>query len=101
MSVKSAVERANLSFRAGLHAACHALVNVVPLKAACNYSDIAPECPNPQEQRYFPARILLYDRHPGGTGISAKVSESKFSRFIKFYLLNWDNILFADPSVLY
>ncbi|CAH8270442.1 unnamed protein product [Arabidopsis lyrata] len=73
MSVKLAVETAKLPFRAGLHAACHALVNVVPVKVTCNYSDIAPECPNPQEQRYFPARILLYDRHPGGTGISAKI----------------------------
>lgn len=77
MSVKLAVETANLPFRAGLHAACHALVNVVPTRVTCNYSDIAPECPNPQEQRYFPARILVYDRHPGGTGISAKVSGSK------------------------
>ncbi|CAB93712.1 putative protein [Arabidopsis thaliana] len=73
MSVKLAVETANLPFRAGLHAACHALVNVVPTRVTCNYSDIAPECPNPQEQRYFPARILVYDRHPGGTGISAKI----------------------------
>ncbi|XP_010423135.1 PREDICTED: uncharacterized protein LOC104708284 [Camelina sativa] len=72
-SVKSEVEGNKLSFRAGLHAACHALLHVVPLFVRCNYSDLAPECPNPQEQRYFPSRILLYDRHRGGTGISAKI----------------------------
>ncbi|XP_024012105.1 uncharacterized protein LOC18018302 [Eutrema salsugineum] len=70
-SVKSAVEKDN--FHAGLHAACHALLHVVPLYVRCNYSDLAPECANPNETSYFPARILLYDRHPGGTGISAQI----------------------------
>ncbi|EOA22920.1 hypothetical protein CARUB_v10003654mg [Capsella rubella] len=70
--VKSEVEEEKLSFGAGLHAACHALLHVVPLFVRCNYSDLAPECPNTKEQ-YFPTRILLYDRHPGGTGISAKI----------------------------
>lgn len=89
--------------RSGLHAACHALLHVVPLYVLlfsfvfstllinnvnirllvvgdfgyrfvrCNYSDLAPECANPSEQGYFPERILLYDRHPGGTGISAQI----------------------------
>ncbi|CAH2073576.1 unnamed protein product [Thlaspi arvense] len=68
-SVKSAVE----NFRAGLHAACHALLHVVPLFVRCNYSDLAPECASSSETGYFPARILLYDRHPGGTGISAQI----------------------------
>ncbi|VVB13674.1 unnamed protein product [Arabis nemorensis] len=72
-SVKLAVEEKKFEFRSGLHAACHALLHVVPLYVRCNYSDLAPECPNPQEQGYFPSRILLYDRHPGGTGISAQI----------------------------
>ncbi|XP_022728829.1 uncharacterized protein LOC111284419 isoform X3 [Durio zibethinus] len=36
----------------------------------CNLSDLAPECPNPYDTRFFPERILLYDQHPGGTGVS-------------------------------
>ena len=39
----------------------------------CNLSDLAPECPNPYETRFFPERILLYDQHPGGTGVSKQV----------------------------
>ncbi|EFH51410.1 hypothetical protein ARALYDRAFT_904519 [Arabidopsis lyrata subsp. lyrata] len=67
-ATKSAVEKKNLSFKSGLHAACHALLQVVPLFVRCNYSDLAPKCPNPLEQRYYPSRILLY-----GTGISVQV----------------------------
>lgn len=40
----------------------------------CNLSDLAPECPNPHDARFFPERILLYDQHPGGTGVSKQVS---------------------------
>ncbi|KAI3454780.1 hypothetical protein Pfo_011443 [Paulownia fortunei] len=72
-SVKTAVETSHSSFRAGLHAAGHALLNVVPLFIICNQSDLASECANPHDNRYVPERILLYDPHPGGTGISAKV----------------------------
>ncbi|KAJ4713250.1 ATP-dependent helicase [Melia azedarach] len=71
-SVKAMVEQ-KFSFRSGLHAACHALLHVVPLYIRCNYSDLAPECPNPHETRYFPERILLYDKHPGGTGVSKQI----------------------------
>ncbi|WZZ22845.1 hypothetical protein YC2023_124232 [Brassica napus] len=70
-SVKKALGEDN--FHSGLHAACHALLHVVPLFVRCNYSDLAPECPHPSEGSYFPSRILLYDRHPGGTGISAQI----------------------------
>ncbi|CAK9147912.1 unnamed protein product [Ilex paraguariensis] len=72
-SVKTAVEITNCSFRGGLHAAGHALLNVLPLYVICNSSDIASECVNPHDARYAPERILLYDPHPGGTGISAQV----------------------------
>ncbi|CAG7911720.1 unnamed protein product [Brassica rapa] len=70
-SVKKALGEDN--FHSGLHAACHALLHVVPLFVRCNYSDLAPECPHPSDGSYFPSRILLYDRHPGGTGISAQI----------------------------
>ncbi|CAA2984498.1 ATP-dependent helicase hrq1 isoform X1 [Olea europaea subsp. europaea] len=72
-SVKTTVETLSYSFRGGLHAAGHALLNIVPLYIICNPSDLASECINPHDARYVPERILLYDPHPGGTSISAKV----------------------------
>ncbi|XP_072971707.1 uncharacterized protein [Typha angustifolia] len=72
-SVKTAVEMQGLQFRAGLHAASHALLNVVPLYMMCNASDMGTECANPHETRAIPERILLYDRHPGGIGIASQV----------------------------
>ncbi|GAB4845369.1 hypothetical protein Ancab_038777 [Ancistrocladus abbreviatus] len=72
-SVKTAVERENFCFRAGLHAASHAVLNVVPIYIICNSSDLASECVNPHDTRYMPERILLYDQHPGGTGLSIKI----------------------------
>ncbi|KAG5536355.1 hypothetical protein RHGRI_023955 [Rhododendron griersonianum] len=70
-SIKAAVEIKD--FHAGLHAAGHALLNVVPLYIICHSSDLASECVNPHDTRYVPERILLYDQRPGGTGISAQV----------------------------
>ncbi|XP_030476883.2 uncharacterized protein LOC115693939 isoform X2 [Syzygium oleosum] len=72
-TVKEAVEMKSFSFRAGLHAASHALLNVVPLCVICNSADLAPECSNPHDSRSFQERILLYDKHPGGTGVSLQV----------------------------
>lgn len=72
-SIKVEVEVKEISFRAGLHAAGHAILNVVPLYVICNSSDLASECVNPHDTRYVPERILLYDQHPGGSGISAQV----------------------------
>ncbi|KAL3575152.1 hypothetical protein D5086_023253, partial [Populus alba] len=69
-SIKELVEEKQFSIRGGLRAASHALLNVVPLYLRCNSSDLAPECPNPHDSRYFPGRILVYDQHPGGTGVS-------------------------------
>lgn len=39
----------------------------------CNSSDLASECVNPYDSRNVPERVLLYDPHPGGTGISAQM----------------------------
>ncbi|KAK6795347.1 hypothetical protein RDI58_008800 [Solanum bulbocastanum] len=72
-TIKTAVETLNYSFRGGLHAACHALLNVVPMYIVGNSSDLASECVNPYDSRNIPERILLYDPHPGGTGISVQV----------------------------
>ncbi|XP_010318873.1 uncharacterized protein [Solanum lycopersicum] len=72
-TIKTAVETLNYSFRGGLHAAGHALLNVVPMYIVCNSSDLASECVNPYDSRNVPERVLLYDPHPGGTGISAQM----------------------------
>ncbi|CAN6470692.1 unnamed protein product [Victoria cruziana] len=70
---KIEVEAQNIPLRAGLHAASHAILNLVPLYIMSNSSDLGTECANPHESRYFPARLLLYDQQPGGVGISAQV----------------------------
>lgn len=50
------------------------MIKLVGRFVICNQSDIASECANPHDSRYVPERILLYDPHPGGTGISRKVN---------------------------
>lgn len=72
-SVKEDVENKNKTWLQGLHAARHALLNVVPLYVICSSCDLASECINPNEVRHVPERLLLYDARPGGTGISAQV----------------------------
>ncbi|XP_020537574.1 uncharacterized ATP-dependent helicase YprA isoform X2 [Jatropha curcas] len=71
-SVKNTVLK-DFPFREGLHAASHALLKLVPLYIRCNSSDLAPECPNPHDTRYCPERILIYDQHPGGTGVTKQI----------------------------
>lgn len=39
----------------------------------CNSSDLGTECSHPHDTRYTPERLLLYDQHPGGIGLSAQV----------------------------
>ena len=72
-AVKAAVRREDREFKAGLHAAGHALLNVLPLYILCNPEDVGCECANKYETRYKPSRVLLYDKQPGGTGISSQV----------------------------
>ncbi|KAL2639720.1 hypothetical protein AAZV13_06G185700 [Glycine max] len=80
-SIKEAVSKQNYDFRGGLHAASHAILHVVPLHITCNLSDLAPECPNPHDSRYYPERILIYDQHHGGCGISVQV-QPYFTKFL-------------------
>ncbi|KAK7328471.1 hypothetical protein VNO77_22578 [Canavalia gladiata] len=80
-SIKEAVIKQNYDFRGGLHAASHAVLHVVPLHITCNLSDLAPECPNPHDSRYYPERILIFDQHPGGCGISVQV-QPHFGKFL-------------------
>ena len=74
-AARQRVKDAGLPFRDGLHAASHALLNVVPLYMMCNSTDMAAECDNPYDTRFRPERLLLYDKHPGGIGIAAQVRQ--------------------------
>ncbi|CAI5989376.1 unnamed protein product [Closterium sp. NIES-65] len=70
---KAAVEAAGSDYRASLHAAAHALANMVPLFLSCMASDMGVECASPYDSRFFPQRLLLYDKHPGGIGLAVQV----------------------------
>ncbi|GJP39287.1 hypothetical protein CLOM_g23675 [Closterium sp. NIES-68] len=70
---KAAVEAAGSDYRASLHAAAHAIANMVPLFLACMASDMGVECASPYDSRFFPQRLLLYDKHPGGIGLAVQL----------------------------
>jgi DEAD/DEAH box helicase domain-containing protein len=72
-AAREAVRSAGLPWRDGLHAASHALLNVVPLRMLCGSTDMGTECDNPYDTRFRPERLLLYDKHPGGIGLANKV----------------------------
>jgi hypothetical protein len=72
-SARTALQAQGLPFRDGLHAASHALVNVLPLFLLCNASDLGTECDNPYDTRFRPERLLVYDKHPGGIGLAKQV----------------------------
>ena len=55
----------------GLHAAGHALANVLPLFVTCAPTDVATECGWSAEHRARPMRLLVYDRLAGGCGVAA------------------------------
>lgn len=61
-------------YRAALHAASHALLNVLPLYIMCLPSDCATECDNPFDSRYRARRLLIYDQQKGGSGVSYQAS---------------------------
>ena len=71
-SVRRTVESQGLSFREGVHAASHAILNILPLYIMANPQDVGCECDNPYDTRYKVERLLIYDKHPGGgMGLSA------------------------------
>lgn len=67
---KEKVAEAGLCLRSGLHAAGHALLNVLPLFLICNAGDVGSECDNPYDNRRRLERLLLYDKYNGGIGLA-------------------------------
>jgi DEAD/DEAH box helicase domain-containing protein len=63
-----------LDFRAGVHAATHAVINALPLFLMVNQSDCGAECDDPQRKHYKPTRVLIFDRQPGGVGIAERAA---------------------------
>ncbi|WIA12038.1 hypothetical protein OEZ85_012117 [Tetradesmus obliquus] len=73
-SARRACDAAGIPFREAVHAASHALLNVLPLYMVCNSTDMGTECDNPYDTRFRPERLLLYDKHPGGIGLAAQAT---------------------------
>lgn len=79
-SARREMAERGLPFREGLHAASHALINVVPLFLLCNATDLGSECDNPYDTRFRPERLLIFDKHPGGIGLAKQVAASPVLR---------------------
>ncbi len=71
-SARAALRARDLPFRDGLHAASHALLNVLPLRLMCGALDMGTECDNPYDTRFRPERLLVFDKHPGGIGLAGQ-----------------------------
>lgn len=69
------VSDAGLSFRAGVHAAAHGMVAMLPLVIGCEPAEVGVECPPSASDmsRHFPLRLLLFDKGRGGLGIAKEV----------------------------
>jgi ATP-dependent helicase YprA (DUF1998 family) len=68
-SYRHNVEKMGYEFRDSLHAAAHAVMNVLPLYIMCNAEDVGTECDNQYDTRYKPERLLLFEKYPGGIGL--------------------------------
>lgn len=53
----------------------------------CNTSDVGTECAHPADKRYYPVRLLIFDRCPGGMGVSAQVFEVQIKIIFKLETL--------------
>ncbi|KAJ8613589.1 hypothetical protein CTAYLR_006167 [Chrysophaeum taylorii] len=67
------IDDAGLDHRAGIHALNHAILVVAPLFVVCDVGDLATEHVHPHQHRPRPARVIVYDARPGGTGVSDKI----------------------------
>ncbi|KAK9819572.1 hypothetical protein WJX81_002582 [Elliptochloris bilobata] len=84
-SARAALRARNLPFRDGLHAASHALLNVLPLRLMCGALDMGTECDNPYDTRFRPERLLVFDKHPGGIGL-AQQAHAVFGELLELAL---------------
>jgi len=65
------IDKAQLDFAGGLHAAEHASIAILPLFALCDRNDLGGVS-TPFHPDTGKAQIFIYDAHPGGTGIAEK-----------------------------
>ena len=65
------VDKAQLDFAGGLHAAEHAAIAMLPLFTLCDRNDIAGVS-TPLHPDTGKAQIFIYDAYPGGIGIAEK-----------------------------
>ncbi|CAM9481571.1 unnamed protein product [Discosporangium mesarthrocarpum] len=70
MGLRQAVEDKRLDFKGGVHALAHALLAVIPLFLMCDKDDVDCEHERLHQQRPRPSRVLIFDKRPGGTGVS-------------------------------
>jgi len=76
------VEEQNLNFVSSIHGVNHLLVSFAPLFVLCEPEDIDTEHTYEFQQRPRPPRIIVFDKRPGGMGIS----ESLFDKADKVLL---------------
>ena len=79
---RALVQEKGHEFRDAVHAAAHAVMNILPLFLMCNPEDVGTECDNQYDTRYKPERLLIFDKYPGGNGISCKI-QPIFDQLIK------------------
>ncbi len=82
LHMKHELDARGLDCLAGMHAANHAIVGVLPMFVKCERSDLGCECPSALQQRAKPMRCMFYDKRPGGTGIVA-AAFSKLEAILK------------------
>ena len=71
-----ALAASGLDMDAGLHAAAHARLAVLPLRLSCEPGDASCECDALRKRRLWPKRLLIFDRMEGGLGISDRAHRS-------------------------
>jgi len=69
--VVARLDREQLDFAGGLHAAEHAAIAILPLFALCDRNDIGGVS-TPLHPDTGRAQVFIYDAYPGGIGISEK-----------------------------
>lgn len=85
MKATELITQKELNISAGIHAAQHAIINVLPMLVVAGYSDVQTECKAPEKEfaqrqtvRVRPARLIFSDSKGGafGSGLSEKIFET-------------------------